>query len=137
RSAGLEVLAEPKIAEACLALLEKAAGQPRRKTTLSLGPAAERIAASKPIAWWRLDDFSGPHAVDASGNQHDAIYEPNITFYLEGPHSDQFCQDDEKNRAAMFVGGRVRSRLEKLTDRYSVSLWLWNGLPNDVRDVSG
>src|SRR4029079_12864239 len=82
-------------------------------------------------------DFSGPHAVDASGNQHDALYEPNITFYLEGPHSDQFCRDGEKNRAAMFAGGRVRSRLGKLADRYSVSLWLWNGLPNDVRDVSG
>lgn len=137
RSAGLEVMAESKITEACIALLEKAAGQPRRKTTLSLGPAANRIADSKPIAWWRLDDFSGPHAVDASGNQHDALYEANITFALEGPRSDQFCLEGERNRAAMFVGGRVRSRLEKLTDRYSVSLWLWNGLPNDVRDVSG
>ncbi len=137
RSAGLEVMAEPKITEACIALLEKASGKPRRPTTLSRGPAAEAIAALKPLAWYRLDDFTGPHAVDASGHNHDAVYEPAVTFFLEGPRSQLFCKDGEKNRAAMFAGGRVRSRLEMLRDRYSVSLWLWNGLPNDARDVSG
>jgi hypothetical protein len=137
RSAGLEVMAEPKIAEACIALLEQVCGQPRRETTLSRGPAAERLLALKPIAWYRLDDFAGPHAVDATGKNHDAFYEPGITFYLEGPHSDLFCRNGERNRAAMFAGGRVRSRLENLSDRYSVSLWVWNGLPNDARDVSG
>ena len=41
------------------------------------------------------------------------------------------------NRAPHFVGGRLRSRLDTLGERYSVSLWLWNGMPNEGRDVSG
>ncbi|MFN0198302.1 MAG: LamG-like jellyroll fold domain-containing protein [Planctomycetaceae bacterium] len=137
RSAGLEVKAETKIAQACIALLEKVANQPRRETTLSEGPATKNIAAAKPAAWWRLNEFTGPHAVDASGNNCDAIYEPEITYYLEGARSEAFCTDGQKNRAPMFVGGRLRSRIGGLDDRYSVSLWLWNGMPNGERDVSG
>jgi hypothetical protein len=136
RSAGLEVTAEPKIAEAGLLMLEQVAGRTRRDVTLSRGPAAEIIRATKPAAWYRLDDFSGLHAVDASGHHRNAVYEPGVTFYLEGPNSRQFCAEGQKNRAAMFCGGRVSSRIA-LGNRYSVSLWCWNGMPNDARDVSG
>ena len=137
RSAGLEVTAEPKVAEACIELLEKVSGQPRRKYHQSQGPAAEAIASLKPTAWWRLDEFAGPRAVDSSGQNCDGIYEPDVTYYLEGPHSNQFCKEDEKNRAAMFVGGRIGGRVPKLGNAYSVSLWLWNGMPNEGRDESG
>jgi len=41
------------------------------------------------------------------------------------------------NRAAHFVGGRLRARLDGLAEHYSLSLWLWNGMPNDGRDTSG
>ena len=138
RSAGLEVMAEPKITKLASHCLEKvcrpaAAGERH----LSRGPAANASWTPKPIAWWRLDEFAGPHAVDASGHQHDALYEPRSHFSWKGRARIRFCLDGEKNRAAMFVGGRVRSRFEKLTDQYSVSLWLWNGMPNDGRDVSG
>lgn len=37
----------------------------------------------------------------------------------------------------MFVGGRLQARIGNLGNQYSVSLWLWNGMPNDGRDVSG
>ncbi len=137
RSAGLEVTAEPKIAEACIELLEKVAGKPRKDVTLSKGPAATAIAKSKPDAWWRLDEFSGQRAVDSSGNHRDAVYESRVTYFLEGPRSEYFCKDDQKNRAVMFVGERLRGRVDDLGDKYSVSLWLWNGMPNDGRDVSG
>ncbi len=137
RSAGLEVTAEPKIAEACIELLEKVAGKPRKDVTLSKGPAATAIAKSKPDAWWRLDEFSGQRAVDSSGNHRDAVYESRVTYFLEGPRSEYFCKDDQKNRAVMFVGERLRGRVDNLEDKYSVSLWLWNGMPNDGRDVSG
>jgi len=137
RSAGLEVMAEPKIVAACLELLEGVSGKPRRATTLSRGPAAAAIARTKPAAWWRLDEFQGPHAVDASGHDQDAIYERGVTYYLAGPRSAAFCADGQVNRAAMFVGGRLRSRIGRLDDRYSVSLWLWNGMPNTGREVSG
>ena len=137
RSAGLEVSAEPKIAEACIGLLEQVSGLNRRDTPLSRGPAAEAIAALRPTAWYRLDEFVGPRALDSSGNRNDAIYEPAVTFYLKGPRSHRFCRQGQANRAAMFVGGRLRARLPSPNSTYSVSLWLWNGMPNDGRDVSG
>jgi len=137
RSAGLEVMAEPKIAEAGIGLLEKITGQPRREWKLSDGPAARAIVALKPAAYWRMDEFTGPHASDASGYGHDAVYEREITYYLEGPCSKNFCGEGELNRAPHFVGGRLCARLGGLGERYSVSMWLWNGMPNDGRDVSG
>lgn len=137
RSAGLEVQAEPKIAEAAIALLEQVSGQPRRPWTLPDGPAAQAVLQAKPSAYWRLNEFTGPHAADASGQGRDAVYEAGITYYLEGPQSAAFCADGTVNRAPHLVGGRLRSRLHGLGERYSVSLWLWNGMPNDGRDVSG
>jgi len=137
RTAGLEVTAEPKVAETAIALLEKVTGQPRRPYRLGQGPAARAILALQPAAWWRLDEFTGPHAVDATGRHRDAHYEREITFYLEGPRSDAFAVPGEKNRAAHFVGGRLRARLADLGPRYSVSLWLWNGMPHEGRDVTG
>ena len=137
RSAGLEVQAEPKIVEADLHMLEQLADRPRRPTTQSKGPAAQAIASLKPAAWWRLDEFTGPTAIDSSGHDHDATYEPHTTFYLQGPRSEAFCTDGETNRAAMFVGGRLRARLSSIRDSYTVSLWAWNGMPNDARKVSG
>jgi hypothetical protein len=137
RSAGLEVMAEPRITESAILLLEKVSGRPRREYNFSQGPASRAILDLKPIAWWRLNEFAGPHAIDASGHRRDAQYEREITYYLEGPRSGAFCEQGEKNRAPHFVGGRLRARLGELGDRYSVSLWLWNGMPNDGRDVSG
>lgn len=137
RSAGLEVEAEPKIAAAAIGLLEKAAGKSRKKHKLSRGPAAKAIGDLKPAAWWRMDELSGPLAIDSSGNHRDAIYEPEVTYFLEGPRSEYFCEDGEKNRAAMFVGARMLGRVGDLGENYSVSLWLWNGMPVREREVSG
>lgn len=137
RSAGLETTAEPKIAEACIDLLEQVSGRSRRNPTLSGGPASTAIARLKPAVWYRMNEFSGPRAIDSSGNDRDGIYEPAITWYLAGPHSDGFCGDGQTNRSAMFVGGRLRSRLASIGDRYSISMWLWNGMPNEGRNVSG
>ena len=137
RSAGLEVLAEPKITEAAIEMLEKISGKPRREWKLSDGPAARAILEAKPVAYWRLNEFTGPHAADASGHDHDAVYEREITFYLDGPRSAEFCNAGEVNRAPHLVGGRLRAQLDQLGDRYSVSMWLWNGMPKDSREVCG
>lgn len=137
RSAGLETTAEPKIAQAAIMLLEQVTAQPRRQPVLSQGSASRAILAAKPLAWWRLNEFAGPHAVDATGHHRDAHYEPAVTYYLEGPHSAVFCERGETNRAPHFVGGRLRARLADLGERYSLSLWLWNGMPNEAREISG
>jgi hypothetical protein len=137
RSAGLEVSAEPKITAAALRLLETVAGRPRRPHHISAGPAAKAIQELKPIAYWRLDEMAGSRAVDASGRNHDGIYEPGVVFFLEGPRANVFCMNGEANRAAHFAGGRLEARLPDVGDRYSVSLWFWNGMPNDARETSG
>jgi hypothetical protein len=137
RSAGLEIQAEPKIAEAAITLLENVTGRPRRPWQLAAGPAARAVLDAKPFAYWRLNEFTGPPAADATGHGRDATYEPGITFYLEGPRSAEFCAADAPNRAPHFAGGRLRARLEGVADRYSVSLWLWNGLPTPARATSG
>lgn len=136
RSAGLEVQAEPKIVEAVLQQLEQVAKRPRRKFKQSRGPGYDAIIKAKPIAYWRLDEMAGPRAIDSSGHNHDAIFEPGIAFFLGGPRSDFFCRNEE-NRAVQFATGRQRIRIADLGDRYSVSLWFWNGMPTDARTVSG
>lgn len=137
RSAGLEVMAEPKITEACISLLETVAGKPRREYRLSQGPASQIIASLNPVAWWRLNEFAGPQAEDSSGNNHHAVYEPDVTYYLEGPHSSAFCSNGEINRAPMLVGGRIRTVIPAPSGDCSISLWCWNGMPDDSRTVSG
>ncbi len=137
RSAGLEVLAEPRITQAAIALLEQVSGKSRRTHDLPLGVAAETIKSMKPAAWWRLNEFTGPIAADASGNHRHATYEAAVTYYLEGPQSAAFCGPDATNRAPHFVSGRLRSLGSGLSARYSISLWVWNGMPNDGREVSG
>jgi hypothetical protein len=137
RSAGLEVQAEPKITEMALQQLEEVTGQPRKVYQQSQGTAATRLLSAKPAAYWRLDEFSGPRAVDSSGNNRDAFYEPGIVFFLDGPQSHLFCRDGEVNRAAHFAGGRLQSRIAALGNQYSVSLWIWNGMPTNARAVTG
>ncbi|MBW3597128.1 MAG: hypothetical protein KY475_07615 [Planctomycetes bacterium] len=137
RSAGLEVQAEPKMTETALQLLEKVAGRDRRAWKQTRGPAAESILNADPAAYWRLDEFAGPRAMDSSGNNRDGIYEPGVVFFLEGPQSDQFCETGEVNRAAHFAGGRLATRVSDLGDQYTISLWIWNGMPTDGRDVTG
>jgi len=137
RSAGLEIQAEPKIVGAALQLLEQVSQKPRRVYRQSRGVAANAVLAAKPAAYWRLDEFGGSNAVDvAEGGMH-GFYEPGVVFFLTGPKSDSFCAAGEENRAAHFAGGRVQALVSGVEDTYSVSLWFWNGMPNDARDTAG
>jgi hypothetical protein len=137
RSAGLEVNAEPIIAEMGLSSLEKVAGKSRRMALQSRGPAAEVVSKARPLAYWRLDEMEAPRAFDSSGNRRHAAYEPGVVFFLEGPQSEAFCTSGETNRAAHFAGGRVDAQLDELGDRYSVSMWFWNGMPAEGRATAG
>ncbi len=137
RSAGLEVTAEPRICQAAISLLEQVTSKPRRPWEIPMGPASMAIQKSEPLAWYRLNEFTGPIAADSSSNHRNAFFEPGVTFYLEGAESTKFCGDIAINRAPHFVGGRLRSRINDLTDRYSISMWIWNGMPNDGREFTG
>jgi hypothetical protein len=142
RSAGLEIQAEPRIAQLALEQLEKVAGRPRRQVRSTQGPAARMLLQAAPLAYWRLDEMSGPRAIDTSGHQHHAFYEPGVVFYLEGPRSDAFTTQQPAgaaglNRAAHFAGGRLDAYLDLPAENYSISLWFWNGLPTDAREIAG
>jgi len=137
RSAGLEVEAEPKIVETVLTLLEQVAGKPRSKPVDPQGSYAKAVLDSKPIAYWRLSELTGPQAADVSERASPGVYEPGVAFYLEGPQSPGFCGAGHVNRAAHFAGGRIKAQLAELGSRYSVELWFWNGMPADARAVTG
>jgi hypothetical protein len=83
-----------------------------------------------------MDDFCGPEADDVL-NRHMGIYETGVVYYLDGVRSDRFNAPGEINRAPHFAGGRLRTRIPEIGKTYSVSMWFWNGMPNDARPVAG
>ncbi|MBL8816285.1 MAG: hypothetical protein JNL58_09660 [Planctomyces sp.] len=137
RSAGLEVQAEGKIAEAALGLLEQVSGSSRKEYKPVPGPAVETLTSLKPVAWYRMHEFGPPHATDSAANSHHGIYEPGVLFFLEGAQSSKFSPVGHKNRAPHFAGGRMRALLPSMQHEYSVSMWIWNGMPADGRPISG
>jgi hypothetical protein len=137
RTAGLEPQAEPRIVKTVLALLEQVSGKSRRKLADSHGWYAKSVLASKPVAYWRLNEFNGPVVHDASGHHNDAAYEDGIAFYLTGPRSPGFSGEATVNRCPHFAGGRVDGGIKRLGNTYSVECWFWNGFPNNARAVTG
>ncbi|MEO8428838.1 MAG: LamG-like jellyroll fold domain-containing protein [Verrucomicrobiota bacterium] len=137
RTAGLEPQAGPRIVKTVLALLEQVSGKPRRRLEDPHGSYARSVLASKPVAYWRLNEFNGPVAHDESGQSHDATYEDGIAFYLAGPASPAFSGEATVNRCPHFAGGRVYREIKRLGKTYSVEFWFWNGFPNHTRWVTG
>lgn len=148
RTAGLEAQAEPRIVEAVLGLLERVAGAKRRPVAETHGAYAQTVLASGPRAYWRLNEINPPVAGDASPHGNGARYEPGVALYLPGaqtaadavsavPESPSAFSGAQINRAPHFAGGRVVAKLPSVGGTYSVSVWLWNGLPADARPVAG
>ncbi|RYD27801.1 MAG: hypothetical protein EOP86_24015, partial [Verrucomicrobiaceae bacterium] len=147
RTAGLETEAEPRILETALSLLEEVAGKPRRAVALTGGVYADTVAASKPAAWWRLEEMDGTTAVDATGQNGSGVFEPGTARFLPGadgrrgflppqPSAANAFSGPAINRAAHFAGGRLKTKLPA-GDSWSAELWVWNGLPADARAVTG
>src|SRR3712207_676057 len=67
RSAGLEVGAEQKISDAMVELLAKVAEKPRRPWADTHGLYAQAVLNSKPMAYWRLNEWGGPTTTDPAG----------------------------------------------------------------------
>lgn len=137
RTAGLEVTAEPRIVAADLQLLEEVAGKPRRRFEQTLGRFAKSILQTMPLAYWRLNEFAPPIALDISGNDHQATYEPGVLFFLEGDDSTAFSNEQQPNRCAHFAGGRMWSKLQSLGNEFTLIMSFWNGMPLDGREISG
>jgi hypothetical protein len=90
---------------------------------------AAAVAASKPVAWWRMDDFNDRDVEDATGHGNGAVCENAVAL---GPADKKLA-----DRAACFGGGRMVATIEGLTDAYSVEFWFYNTMPNAVRPVTG
>jgi hypothetical protein len=127
RSAGLEVNAEPKITEAAIQMLEQASGKVRMDRRATAGAAVVKTLELKPKAYWRLDEFAGPRAIDSSPNGIDALIEPRVLFYLPGPNNAAFAEGGI-NRSVHLAGDRISARIPGMTKRnFTVSLWFWSG----------
>jgi hypothetical protein len=137
RTAGLEVQAEPKIVAAVLGLLEQVAAKPRRALSLTYGPYAKAVLASKPMAYWRLDEIEGTTALDSSGHGRHARYEGGVAFYLPGPDAPGLSAGTSPNQAAHFAGGFLKTGLDAMPETYTIELWFWNGIPNEAREITG
>ena len=136
RTAGLEVQAEPKIVEVMLQLLEEVAGRTRREPPATAPRYARAILASKPTAYWRLNEMQGPRAADAAAANH-GTYEEGVVFYLSGHDQKHLMDEDVAHRAAHFASGRMKAKVKGLGETYSVAMWFWNGMPVDARAVTG
>jgi hypothetical protein len=136
RTAGLEVAAETKIVGNVWRLLELVSGKPRKPMVESHGGHAKALLAQKPVAYWRLGEIEGERAVDSSGHDRHGRFEGGVAHYLDGAPIDA-AQPSGATRAAHFAGGRMRAIIPELRESYAVSLWFWNGLPNDERPVTG
>jgi len=137
RSAGLEVQAEPIIAEHALQLLEQVTKSTRQDYQQPIGPAAQAVLDAKPLAYWRLDEFAGSLATDSTDHNHDATFELPVTYFLAGREQPDYSGKEETNRSVHFAGGRLQSRFAKLGDQYSIALNFWNGIPVDARPIAG
>jgi len=138
RTAGLEVQAEPKIVEVVLQLLEEVAGRTRREPPATAPRYARAILASKPAAFWRLNEMHGPRAGDAAAANHGTYEcEKGIAFYLPGHDQKHLTDEDVAHRAVHFAGGRMKAKVKGLGDTYSVAMWFWNGMPVEARAVTG
>ncbi|MFT5128747.1 MAG: hypothetical protein ACI8W8_002365, partial [Rhodothermales bacterium] len=137
RTAGLEVQAEPKIVESLLASFEKLAGSKRRSLSPTQGSYAKAVLQTKPLAYWRFEEFSGPEAADVSGSNLAGTYHGGRAYYLPGPSGDAFSGAGTTNRAVHFAGGWMTAETKRPGDAYSVSFWFWNGMPEDLREVTG
>ncbi len=136
KTAGLEVTAETQIAATLLTLLEHVAGQPQLVLADSPTAYSKAVLASKPVAYWRLGEIDGTSAMDAVGDQH-GLYEDGTARYLPGADGEGLKQAPRGSRAAHFAGGRMVVTVPRIGDEYTLEGWLWNGLPNDARAVTG
>jgi len=146
RTAGLEESAEPQIVETLLALLERVSGKARRPLSDGDSPYRRAILADTPLAYWPLNDLTGPEPREATGKGA-ARWEDGVAFGLPGvqssggaistePEKENPFTTTDSNRSTHVAGGRLRTPLPESGTTYSAELWFWNGLPDDIRPVT-
>ncbi|MGY8770042.1 MAG: PVC-type heme-binding CxxCH protein, partial [Pirellulales bacterium] len=136
RTAGLVEEAEPLIVETLLSLLETVAKKKRRTLVQSVSTYSEAVMIKKPIAYWQLDDMVSTQALDTMGKHH-ASYQGGVALFLPGINGSGFTSADYGNRSVYLAGGYLEADYDQLQHKYSVSMWFYNALPTDARDITG
>jgi hypothetical protein len=97
---------------------------------------AQKVAESKPVAWWRMTASDERHIDDATEHKNKAIFEDGVALRrLLDPA--KLAEEKQHDRAASLSGGRIAATLDKLGDVYSVEFWFSNTLPHKSRPVTG
>lgn len=126
-------------------------GEKRRAVVDEDGPYAQAVLAAEPVAYWRMNEFVPPHAIDSSGHGNHATYdgERGVAFYLLGVGNGMgassqpsrttmaFSGPHQLNRAPHFAGGSMRAELPKLGADYTMTCCFWNGLDPKARATTG
>ena len=108
----------------CGLLVHTSAADQSTSTELDGKTISATVLALKPLAYWPIQERDGKTTPDIATGKHAAEFEPDA-----GP-------DSPESKRANFFGGRLRARLEKLPDTYSVTAWFWNDLPHDTRPIT-
>jgi hypothetical protein len=95
---------------------------------------AEAVAASKPVAYWRMSRFHDRTVEDATGNQNAATCEDGVV--VAPPNAPPNADARPNDRAACLAGGRIRAAIKGLAEAYSVEFWFYNTMPNTARPVT-
>lgn len=125
RTAGLEVRAEPKIIDRVLRLLESTSLRKRKDPKEPAGTYRKLVESQGPDNY-----FSMATMESAPG------HELGLAYYLPGMAGPGFAPGFT-SRCTAFAGGRIRVKHDKLGGTYAFTCWIWNGLPNDARPVTG
>ena len=125
RTAGLEVEAEPKIVASVLALLERVSSRERKPYREAEGAYLKHLKTQNPHKLHRM-----------GGMERQANHELGLAYHLPGVTGTGFPPPYE-SRSMAFAGGRMGLDGKKLGNTYSLSLWIWNGMPNEARPVTG
>ena len=120
-----------------LKLLEQVAGKSRRELRIRESALCKGRSCVAAGAYWRLEEFEGPGALDSVTNAKNAGFEDGVAFCLPGPNMGALPSTKSLNRAVHFAGGRLKASMEHVDASYTVELWFWNGLPTDARPVTG
>ena len=136
RSAALVPGAEPVIVEKALQLQEKLTGRKRRVLEAGDSPYRQAVLADKPSVYWRMQNIDGWTCPDSSGDIP-GTYEPCVAYYLDGPTEKGLRGDRRSAPAAHFAGGRLGAELTTRPSEYTFEAWCWNGLPVNLRLVTG
>jgi len=87
------------------------------------------VLASQPMAYWRMDDAPADMLKDATGNGRSAVCEGDVE--LSPP-----VDPKPANPAAAFFGGRMSAAMGRLSDTYSVEMWVFNDVPPTKQPVT-